>query len=123
MEKMAPDGGRTDSSVEDRYGWGKPATLESWLFAEGHRFDFFQAVRLLEMIRAADYSRKLREKGKSEDQIKPPAPGVPGEGIDLKKEIVRFRSSVTLDFPASDIAEVSHDETPHKTQGHTRNEN
>src|SRR4051812_12734679 len=43
METVAPDDGRTDSSVEDRYGWGKPATLESWLFAEGHRFDFFQA--------------------------------------------------------------------------------
>ena len=123
METIEPDGGGTDSPVADRYGWGKSTTLESWLFAEGHRFDFFQAVRLLEMIRAADYSRKLREKGKSEDQIKPPAPGAPGEGIDLKKEIVRFRSSVTLDFPASDIAEVSHDETPHKTQGHTRNEN
>src|SRR3954454_7199 len=102
METMAPDGGSTDSSVEDRYGWGKPATLESWLFAEGHRFDFFQAVRLLEMIRAADHTRRLREHGTSEGQIKTLPRRPPGESVDLKKELVRFRSSVTLDFPASD---------------------
>lgn len=106
---MAPDGGRTDSSVEDRYGWGKSATLESWLFAEGHRFDFFQAVRLLEMIRAADQSRKLSENRTPENQIKAPVHRAPGEGVDPKKEIVRFRSAVALDFPTSDIAEVSHD--------------
>ena len=104
---MAPNGGRTDSAVEERYGWGKPTTLESWLFAEGHRFDFFQAVRLLEMIRAADHSRKLKESGESENQNKLPVRSGPGESVDLKKEIVRFRSSVTLDFPASDIAEVN----------------
>jgi type VI secretion system protein ImpH len=109
METMAPDGGRTDSSVEDRYGWGKSATLESWLFAEGHRFDFFQAVRLLEMIRAADQSRKLSENRTPENQIKAPVHRAPGEGVDPKKEIVRFRSAVALDFPTSDIAEVSHD--------------
>lgn len=120
---MAPDGGRTDSPVADRYGWGKPSTLESWLFAEGHRFDFFQAVRLLEMIRAADYSRKLRENPNSEDQIKSPARRAPGEGVDPKKEIVRFRSSVALDFPTSDIAEVSHDEITHQAQGEGRQGN
>jgi type VI secretion system protein ImpH len=122
METMAPDGGRTDSSVEDRYGWGKPATLESWLFAEGHRFDFFQAVRLLEMIRAADHSRKLRENRTSDNQIKPMPHRAPGEGGDPKKEIVRFKSSVTLDFPTSDIAEVSHDYGTGKARGHDRND-
>ena len=118
---MAPDGGRTDSSVEDRYGWGKPATLESWLFAEGHRFDFFQAVRLLEMIRAADHSRQLRENGTSDSQVKPMPRSAPGEGGDPKKEIVRFKSSVRLDFPTSDIAEVSHDYGTGKARGHDRN--
>ncbi len=117
---MAPDGGRTDSSVEDRYGWGKPETLESWLFAEGHRFDFFQAVRLLEMIRAADQSRRLRENGASESQSKPMPRSAPGESGDPKKEIVRFKSSVTLDFPTSDVAEVSHDYAG-KASGRDRN--
>jgi len=121
METVAPDDGRTNSSVEDRYGWGKPATLESWLFAEGHRFDFFQAVRLLEMIHAADYSHRQRENGTSESQIKPTPRRAPGEGGDPKKEIVRFKSSVTLDFPASDIAEVSHDYGTGKARGHDRN--
>src|SRR4051794_37175317 len=119
METMAPDGGSTDSSVEDRYGWGKPATLESWLFAEGHRFDFFQAVRLLEMIRAADHSRRLREHGTSDGQTKPPR-RLPVEGVDPKKEIVRFRSSVTLDFPVSDIAEVNLDDSRLKASADDR---
>ena len=116
METMAPDDGRTDSSVRDRYGWGKPATLESWLFAEGHRFDFFQAVRLLEMIRAADHSRQLRETGTSE-----PPRRAPAEGVDPKKEIVRFKSSVALDFPVSDIAEVGLDDGARKAPAHDRN--
>jgi type VI secretion system protein ImpH len=120
METVAPDVGRTDSPVEDRYGWGKPATLESWLFAEGHRFDFFQAVRLLEMICAADDLRKLRESGPSDNQIKPLPRRAPGDGVDPKKEIVRFRSSVTLDFPTSDIAEVTLDDATRKANGHNR---
>jgi type VI secretion system protein ImpH len=121
METMAPDGGRTDSSVEERYGWGKPETLESWLFAEGHRFDFFQAVRLLEMIRAADHSRKLRENRAPDNEIKPMPRRTPGEGGDPKKEIVRFKSSVTLNFPTSDIAEVGLNDATGKAPGHDRN--
>ena len=46
---MGTDGGRSHTAVND-YGWGKATTVEDWLFAEGHRFDFFQAVRLLEII-------------------------------------------------------------------------
>src|SRR5215831_417776 len=122
METVAPDDGRTDSSVADRYGWGKPATLESWLFAEGHRFDFFQAVRLLEMIRAAELAQRRREAAASENEIKAPQRRAPGESLDPKKEIVRFRSSVTLDFPASDIAEVALDDPASAMPRASRNE-
>jgi len=86
---MATNGRRTDHPVEE-YGWGKAAAVESWLFAEGYRFDFFQAVRLLEMIQG-----RKRRRRKS-----------PDEGGGPTQEVVRFRSSVSLNFPASDVAEV-----------------
>jgi type VI secretion system protein ImpH len=68
------------------YGWGKDGTVEDWLFAEGYRFDFFQAVRLLEMAHSSEISV--------------------GEGAEPSREAVRFKSAVGLDFPASDVAEV-----------------
>lgn len=86
---MGADGGRNSPAVNN-YGWGKETAVEDWLFAEGYRFDFFQAVRLLEIINTA-----------SGDRLVPP-----GQGADPTKEIVHFRSSVKLDFPASDIAQV-----------------
>lgn len=86
---MGADGGRNSPAVNN-YGWGKGAAIEDWLFAEGHRFDFFQAVRLLEIIHTM-----------SGDRLVPP-----GQGADPSKEIVHFRSSVQLEFPASDIAQV-----------------
>ncbi len=86
---MGADGGRNSPAVNS-YGWGKGSAVEDWLFAEGHRFDFFQAVRLLEIIHTT-----------SGDRLVPP-----GQGADPTKEIVHFRSSVGLDFPASDIAQV-----------------
>lgn len=68
----APD--RTpDRSVEER------------LFAEGWTFDFYQAVRLLEI-------------GKG-------APSV-GEQAEPAREAVRFRSEVSLAFPPSDVVRV-----------------
>ncbi|HEU4387918.1 MAG TPA: type VI secretion system baseplate subunit TssG [Blastocatellia bacterium] len=69
------------------YGWGKDSPVADWLFEEGHRFNFFQAVKLLEM---ADTS----------------ATSV-GEGSDPNKEPVRFGSSVNFNFPASDVAEIN----------------
>lgn len=71
------------------HGWGKDSPVDEWLFEEGYRFDFFQAVNLLEM---AD-SRKVKVSV--------------GEGAEPEKEAVRFKSAVGLDFPASDIVEVN----------------
>lgn len=69
------------------HGWGKDSPVDEWLFAEGYRFDFFQAVNLLEMAHSLKVSV--------------------GEGTEPEKEAVRFKSAVGLDFPASDIVEVN----------------
>jgi type VI secretion system protein ImpH len=68
-------------------GWGKGNPVRDWLYDEPHGFDFFQAVRLLELD-APDGSSPV------------------GEGAEPALEAVRFRSGVGLDFPASDVAEV-----------------
>lgn len=86
---MGADGGRNSPAVNN-YGWGKETAIEDWLFAEGHRFDFFQAVRLLEIIHTMSGDRLVS----------------PGQGADPTKEIVHFRSSVKLNFPASDIDQI-----------------
>ena len=90
---MGADGGRNSPAVNN-YGWGKNTAVEDGLFAEGHRFDFFQAVRLLEIIHTT-----------SGEHFTSPA-----QGADPTKEIVHFRSAVKLDFPASDIAQVKRKE-------------
>lgn len=102
---MEADVGRTGDHVES-YGWGKNSAVESWLFAEGYQFDFFQAVRLLEMIQAA-----AAAKTDAPETAAPSSPSrrqaSPGEGADPSREVVRFRSAVNLDFPASDVAAVN----------------
>ena len=94
---MGADGGRSNTPVKN-YGWGTKTTVEDWLFDEGHRFDFFQAVRLLEIIHKAN-----GDDGPTTHRERLSAPG---HGADPTKEIVQFRSAVKLDFPASDIAHV-----------------
>ena len=74
------------------YGWRKDAPLEDWLYEEPYRFDFFQAVRLLELADAA------RADAADEEGCTPV-----GEGADPSSEPVRFKSSVALSFPASDL--------------------
>jgi type VI secretion system protein ImpH len=64
-------------------GWGTDTPLEELLFSEGFRFDFYQAVKLLELL-------------------SPDATPV-AEGSEPDAEPVRFRSRVGLDFPASAI--------------------
>jgi type VI secretion system protein ImpH len=68
---MATESGRTDPSLTDI------------LFAEGFRFDFFQAVRLLERV----YSQRQAV----------------GRGVDPALEIVRFAAHLSLSFPPSAI--------------------
>jgi type VI secretion system protein ImpH len=66
--------------------------LDQHLFDEPYAFDFFQAVRLLEKVR-------------------PDLKAVGGEALP-KDEIVRFRSRIGFEFPASEIHEIREVETP-----------
>ena len=75
---MAAESGKPNPSVEDL------------LFDEGFRFDFFQAVRLLETIRP-DRQRVGGTAGPAD-------------------EVARFRSRVALDFPASEVDGVERGE-------------
>lgn len=59
------------------------APLSELLFEEGWRFEFFQAVRLLQL----------------QERERTPV----GAGDDPRREGVRFRSDVSLGFPASDL--------------------
>lgn len=70
----------------DTHGWGTDHPVEELLFREGYRFEFYQAVRLLELL----YPRKI---------------GV-GETIEPDREAVRFRSRLSLEFPAGEIADI-----------------
>jgi type VI secretion system protein ImpH len=72
---MAAPGGRTDPSVADE------------LFAEGYRFEFFQAVRLLERLY--------------------PGREPVGRGAAPAREVARFRSRLSLTFPPSEIYATS----------------
>jgi type VI secretion system protein ImpH len=68
------------------HNWGTNRPLSNFLFDEAHLFDFYQAVRLIEKIRPSS---------------------VPvGENDDPSKEAVRFKSRVSVEFPASDIEAI-----------------
>ena len=77
------------AASEDRGGPAAASPAEgvyASLFREGYRFNFFQAVRLLEQ-RYGD------------------APG-PGQTSDVRRERIFFRPHTGLAFPASDIRAV-----------------
>ncbi|HEY2380027.1 MAG TPA: type VI secretion system baseplate subunit TssG [Terriglobia bacterium] len=65
------------------HNWGTNRPLENFLLDEGHLFDFYQAVRLLEKLR--------------------PGSTPVGENVNPAAETARFKSRVTMSFPASDI--------------------
>lgn len=68
------------------HNWGTNRSLINFLYDEGHLFDFYQAVRLIERIRSNSVSV--------------------GENDDPSKETVRFKSKVTLGFPSSDLEAI-----------------
>src|SRR5205807_1288066 len=64
-------------------------------------------VRLLEMIQA-DRDRSSEAESGSANGTRKHRPRVtPGKGADPGKEIVHFKSAISLNFPASDVAELS----------------
>src|SRR5262245_33547100 len=75
---MAPESRRADPS------------LEQVLFAEGYRFEFFQAVRVLERLYPSRFPV--------------------GRDSIPSKEAVRFRSLLSLRFPPSAVHDVTHSE-------------
>lgn len=77
------------------FGWRSPTSVEAWLQSQPYSFNFFQAVKILEVLSP-----------KSES---------PGTTSDPEREPVRFRSSAGLEFPPSDICEIR------KTSGPARN--
>lgn len=64
-------------------------------FAEPWRFDFFQAVKVLETV------VQTRRRQNGEPDVVPP-----GSTTDPDEEPVRFRSTVAMGFPASDVAQI-----------------
>ncbi|PYS51608.1 MAG: type VI secretion system baseplate subunit TssG [Acidobacteria bacterium] len=94
------------------YGWGKNHSVIEWLFAEGYRFDFFQAVRLLDILYSPEKSSQ--DEGIELDTkamiARPSRSGATSPSIvpDSEKveDFVRFKSAVGLNFPTTDISEV-----------------
>jgi type VI secretion system protein ImpH len=76
-----------------RYGWKAEASVEEWLLAEPWQFEYFQAIKLLELLN--------------------PDRDAPGESSDPNGEVVRLSSRVTLEYPASEVQRI----TPPKVKG------
>jgi type VI secretion system protein ImpH len=73
----------------------EPAGVSRTLWESPYRFDFYQAVRVLEYLR--------RERRGDE----PASVGAVGHD-DVEGELVRFRAQVSLSFPAAAISELRH---------------
>ena len=71
----------------------KEKTLQQQLFDEPYRFEFFQAVRLLEKVF--------------------PTRQPVGRETTTTQEVVRFRSHIALDFPASEIHNLTESTDDH----------
>jgi type VI secretion system protein ImpH len=69
-----------------RYGWQQEASVENWLLDEPWQFEFYQAIHLLQLL----------HKGRT----------APGDSSDPDGEIIRFRSRVTLEYPASEVQQI-----------------
>jgi type VI secretion system protein ImpH len=77
-------------------GGYESATVSARLFREPHRFDFFQAVRLLEQL-----ERQRADGRYPVGQDRPPA-----------QEVVRFRALPALSFPAAAVSQLRQPDGP-----------
>jgi type VI secretion system protein ImpH len=66
------------------YGWQREQSVADWLQHQPFRFEFLQAVRIIEAIQ-----RRLRTTGVSEGPVE-----------------IRFRSRVSFEFPASEVQSI-----------------
>lgn len=73
------------------YDRGKGSAVEDQLFDQAFKFDFYQAVKIIEIL----YPEKTPV----------------GEGFDPGAEPARFRSNVTHSFPASAVFSAEHSNT------------
>jgi type VI secretion system protein ImpH len=71
-----------------RHGWRSNSSVGEWLFAEGYRFEFIQALRLLEQLGTSTSHN-------------PPEERSPGH------EPFHLRSAVGFNFPPSEVRSVS----------------
>lgn len=81
------------------HGWGKSPSVEDWLVAEAHRFDFYQAVALVEAM-ADDKAAEARAR---DPDASPRLLKSVGEGVEPRREAIRFKSTISLAFPETDI--------------------
>ncbi len=65
------------------YGWKGRHSVEEWLYREPWKFEFFQVVRLLELLQ--------------------PDRMPPGFESDPEREVVRLHAATTFVFPASEV--------------------
>jgi type VI secretion system protein ImpH len=75
-----------------QFGWRQQGSVGQWLFAEPWEFEFFQAVRLLELL----YPERVP----------------PGEGVDPDEEVVRFHTQVSNVFPGAEVQAVEAPDNP-----------
>lgn len=84
-----------------RYGWGRSRSVREGLFAESYRFEFFQAVHLLEMLALTDIEGSRQYAGRSLRYHDPVLPkGV--EPLDL----ITLRAEISFAFPPSEVKSV-----------------
>ncbi len=73
--------------VSAAFGWQRDRSVEEWLYREPYRFEFMQAIRLLEAL--APNAEPL------------------AEGTDVSAEAVRLRSNISQSFPPSEVQDLS----------------